>query len=125
MIQLTNAFCELLRYKGTSSIWLQYADDYIICDPIKRRALYCFLCILSKNIHCHSLLIDFQIDQGDGGGPLVCEKEGQWYQVGIVSFGIGCGRPNVPGVYTKVEAYEEWIERAVLEHKREQKQLGG
>jgi len=59
---------------------------------------------------------------GDGGGPLVCEKEGQWYQVGIVSFGIGCGRPNVPGVYTKVEAYEEWIERAVLEHKREQRQ---
>jgi hypothetical protein len=28
----------------------------------------------------------------------------------------------VPGVYTKVEAYEEWIERAVLEHKREQRQ---
>ena len=26
--------------------------------------------------------------QGDGGGPLVCEKDGQWYQVGIVSFGI-------------------------------------
>ena len=63
--------------------------------------------------------------QGDGGGPLVCEKEGQWYQVGIVSFGIGCGRPNVPGVYTKVEAYEEWIETAVLEHKREQRQHHG
>lgn len=62
---------------------------------------------------------------GDGGGPLVCEKEGQWYQVGIVSFGIGCGRPNVPGVYTMVEAYEEWIERAVLEHKREQRQHHG
>ncbi len=80
---------------------------------------------ISENIDWHSLLIDFKIDQGDGGGPLVCEKEGQWDQVGIVSFGIGCGRPNVPGVYTKVEAYEEWIERAVLEHKREQKQLGG
>ena len=63
--------------------------------------------------------------QGDGGGPLVCEKAGQWYQVGIVSFGIGCGRPNVPGVYTKVEAYEEWIETAVLEHKREQRQHHG
>ena len=56
--------------------------------------------------------------QGDGGGPLVCEKDGQWYQVGIVSFGIGCGRRNVPGVYTKVEDYEEWIEQTILSAKR-------
>ena len=56
--------------------------------------------------------------QGDGGGPLVCEKDGQWYQVGIVSFGIGCGRRNVPGVYTKVEDYEEWIEQTILTAKR-------
>jgi len=55
---------------------------------------------------------------GDGGGPLVCEKDGQWYQVGIVSFGIGCGRRNVPGVYTKVEDYEEWIEQTILSAKR-------
>lgn len=55
---------------------------------------------------------------GDGGGPLVCEKDGQWYQVGIVSFGIGCGRRNVPGVYTKVEDYEEWIEQTILTAKR-------
>ena len=56
--------------------------------------------------------------QGDGGGPLVCEKDGQWYQVGIVSFGIGCGRRNVPGVYTKVEDYEDWIEQTILTAKR-------
>ncbi|CAB4055732.1 unnamed protein product [Lepeophtheirus salmonis] len=47
---------------------------------------------------------------GDGGGPLVCEKEGKWYQIGIVSFGIGCGRKNIPGVYTKVSEYDSWIE---------------
>jgi secreted trypsin-like serine protease len=51
---------------------------------------------------------------GDGGGPLVCEKDDQWYQVGIVSFGIGCGRRNVPGVYTNVEAYGPWIEETIL-----------
>lgn len=51
---------------------------------------------------------------GDGGGPLVCEKDNQWYQVGIVSFGIGCGRRNVPGVYTNVEAYGPWIEETIL-----------
>jgi len=40
MIQLTNVFCVLLRYNGTGIIWLQYAADSIIRDPIKQRALY-------------------------------------------------------------------------------------
>jgi len=34
IIQLTDIFCELLRYYGTSNIWLQYAADSIIRDPI-------------------------------------------------------------------------------------------
>lgn len=51
---------------------------------------------------------------GDGGGPLVCEKHGHWYQVGIVSFGVGCGRANAPGVYTKVDSYKNWIHNIVL-----------
>jgi len=38
MIQLTDVFCVLLRYNGTSIIWLQYVANYIIRDPIKRRA---------------------------------------------------------------------------------------
>jgi len=52
---------------------------------------------------------------GDGGGPLVCEEEGQWFQVGIVSFGIGCGRKGVPGVYTRVQAYHQWMEGTILQ----------
>lgn len=46
---------------------------------------------------------------GDGGGPLVCEKDGQWFQMGVVSFGIGCGRTNLPGVYTRLSAFDGWI----------------
>ncbi|KAM6221068.1 serine protease 52-like [Rhynchocyon petersi] len=50
--------------------------------------------------------------QGDSGGPLVCQKNkntSMWYQVGIVSWGIGCGLKDKPGVYTKVSNYLQWI----------------
>uniref|UniRef100_A0A8C0PKE6 Peptidase S1 domain-containing protein n=1 Tax=Canis lupus familiaris TaxID=9615 RepID=A0A8C0PKE6_CANLF len=46
---------------------------------------------------------------GDSGGPLVCEFRETWVQVGIVSWGIGCGHKNSPIVYTDVSLYKEWI----------------
>lgn len=48
--------------------------------------------------------------QGDSGGPLVrIDKFGWPYQVGIVSWGVGCGRSQTPGIYTRVSAYTDWI----------------
>uniref|UniRef100_A0A673U6H9 Peptidase S1 domain-containing protein n=1 Tax=Suricata suricatta TaxID=37032 RepID=A0A673U6H9_SURSU len=47
--------------------------------------------------------------QGDSGGPLVCEFNDTWVQVGIVSWGIGCGRRNYPGIYTEVSFYKNWV----------------
>ena len=46
---------------------------------------------------------------GDSGGPLFVIENGVQVQVGITSFGNGCGLPNFYGVYTNVSAFRTWI----------------
>ncbi|XP_063697625.1 clotting factor G beta subunit [Culicoides brevitarsis] len=45
---------------------------------------------------------------GDSGGPLML-NDGRWVQVGIVSWGIGCGKGQYPGVYSRVSSFLPWI----------------
>ena len=46
--------------------------------------------------------------QGDSGGPLFIPSLGE--QVGIVSWGDGCGKKTAPGVYADVGRYYAWID---------------
>jgi secreted trypsin-like serine protease len=42
--------------------------------------------------------------QGDSGGPLIVQGDFGPTQLGVVSYGYGCGIPEVPGVYSEVNA---------------------
>lgn len=50
---------------------------------------------------------------GDSGGPLVIKGSSgpPYLQIGIVSYGpTNCGLASIPGVYTDVSYYRDWIE---------------
>ncbi|XP_017779613.1 PREDICTED: transmembrane protease serine 9-like [Nicrophorus vespilloides] len=50
--------------------------------------------------------------QGDSGGPLLCRDKydkDRWFVGGIVSWGIKCAHPHLPGVYAYVPKYIPWI----------------
>lgn len=71
---------------------------------------------LSSGMFCAGYL-DGGVDtcQGDSGGGMICQVRGRASVLGLTSWGYGCGRPNRPGVYTKVADYLDWIgEKLIL-----------
>lgn len=69
--------------------------------------------IVDEKIICAGIYETGGIDscQGDSGGPLVDTETHVLY--GIVSFGVGCALPRLPGAYTRVSRYIPWIRELV------------
>jgi len=53
---------------------------------------------------------------GDSGGPLTLEEAGKHVLVGDVSFGIGCARDGLYGVYGEVAFFRSWIDSTIAEN---------
>ncbi len=101
------------REGGKQQRYLREAQVPFVNDAACRRA-YGSAFVATKMI-CAGDLKNGGIDtcQGDSGGPMVRrDSADNWVEVGIVSFGEGCGRPKLPGVYTEVSTFAAAIASA-------------
>ncbi|VVC95653.1 unnamed protein product, partial [Leptidea sinapis] len=52
----------------------------------------------------------------DSGGPLMLKGDkGHTMVIGVVSTGSGCARARMPGIYTRVSRFTEWIQQSVTD----------
>lgn len=67
---------------------------------------------LTNNMICAGYPMGYKDScYGDSGGPLIVRdaQAESWLQVGIVSWGFGCGEPGWYGVYTRVYNFHQWL----------------
>ena len=83
------------------------------CTALLRKTLLGNTFELNESLICAGGEQGVDSCKGDGGSPLVCPvpgNKGHFYQAGIVAWGIGCGTSNIPGAYTNVAFFSDWIE---------------
>lgn len=91
------------------------------CDNLLRSSCNRHWCGFKEHQLCAGKLAGgVDACQGDSGGPLQVKIPlpyaliGSMYNIiGVTSFGVGCARPNLPGAYTRVSSFIDWIERIV------------
>ncbi|CAH1396046.1 unnamed protein product [Nezara viridula] len=75
---------------------------------------------MGKKVKIHDSQMCAGFEQGgkdscwaDSGGPLMVGEGQNTMVIGIVSTGIGCARPKLPGLYTRISDYVSWIDQTL------------
>ncbi|KAH8262872.1 hypothetical protein KR044_001272, partial [Drosophila immigrans] len=72
---------------------------------------------LDASFLCAGAEKDMDSCTGDGGSPLFCplvDHAGQYYQIGIVSWGLSCQSENVPSAYANVLTQLNWLHEVLI-----------
>lgn len=84
------------------------------CQTLLRKTRLGKYFILNESFLCAGGEEGKDACDGDGGGPLMCpmfEGSNQYFQAGLVSWGIDCGEKDVPGVYANLQEVSFWIKQ--------------
>eukprot|EP00092_Neocalanus_flemingeri_P040748 GFUD01044363.1.p1 GENE.GFUD01044363.1~~GFUD01044363.1.p1 ORF type:complete len:441 (+),score=109.06 GFUD01044363.1:120-1325(+) len=95
-------------------VWMNVIEHNSCQEKLRKTKLGQFF-ILDNSFICAGGQADVDVCTGDGGSPLMCEGPDGFVQAGIVSWGIACGLPDVPGGYVNIGMYVCWIKRTVEE----------
>ncbi|XP_037074844.1 phenoloxidase-activating factor 2-like [Pollicipes pollicipes] len=90
--------------------------DSSTCESALRRTRLGAFFQLDDSFVCAGGRLGEDACTGDGGSALVCPDPadpGRYVQVGIVSWGIGCGQDGLPGVYADVRQFTGWIAQEI------------
>lgn len=84
------------------------------CERTLRRAMRKPSFKLDESFFCAGGYPDEDTCRGDAGSPVVFpvpdDFQNRMYAVGMVSWGVGCGKPGVPAAYTEVGKFRNWID---------------
>jgi secreted trypsin-like serine protease len=101
----------LLREGGQSSDILMEVKIPIVSNDVANDGYGQFGAVVTDNM----LAAGFEEGgkdacQGDSGGPLMVKGgNGRLVLAGATSWGIGCARPHLPGIYARISNYSNWI----------------
>ena len=87
-----------------------HVDLPILSNTVVNQSQYLNGQVFTTMLSAGSLAGGIDTCQGDSGGPLFVQRYGQFHQVGVTSWGIGCAEAGSPGVYARLSYYHDWIE---------------